>query len=266
MDRVPTSYRLLEQLVQGIEDGGLRFVDLSQPPRQNCHKNSIMVAIENDALASQVGIHAIDATVPSWYFRSHSIEDKQEGTNLEVPAIREAGISRHSKKIHAISLRRLVGQVCIIDISKRAAEDPDYLLTHKTVLAWEERHGIIPNNSWVLLRSDWSRRSDIETFLNIKSDGPHWPGFSKGCSQFLAQERNVLGVGVETADIDAGQAGKFDPPFWTRKIMHDHGKCSLFNLCNLDQLPPTGAILIPAPLYRPNGSLKQANVIALIPS
>ncbi len=265
MDRVPTSYRLLEQLVQGIEDGGLRFVDLSQPPRQNCHKNSIMVAIENDALVSQVGIQAINAAVPSWYFRSHSIEDKQEGTNLEVPPIWEAGISRHSKIFRAVSIRRLVGQVCVIDISKKATEDPDYLLTHKAVLAWEEQHGIIPSNSWVLLRSDWSRRSDTKTFLNIKSDGPHWPGFSKGCSQFLAQERNVIGVGVETADIDAGQAEKFDPPFWTRKIMHDHGKCSLFNLCNLDQLPPTGAILIPAPLYKPKSSLKQANAIALIP-
>ncbi|MBE7421680.1 MAG: cyclase family protein [Zoogloeaceae bacterium] len=266
MDRVPTSYRLLEQLVQGIEDCDLKFVDLSQPPRQNCQQYSILRAIKSDVLASQVGKQAIDAEVPSWYFRSRSIEDKQEGTSLEVPPIWEAGISRHSKIFRAVSLRRLVGQVCVIDISEKATEDSDYLLTRKAVLAWEEQYGIIPSNSWVLLRSDWSRRSDIETFLNIKLDGPHWPGFSKGCSQYLAQERNVLGVGVETADVDAGQAGNFDPPFWTRQIMHDHGKCSLFNLCNLDQLPPTGAILIPVPLNMPRGSLKQANAIALIPS
>lgn len=49
MDKVPTSYSLLEQFVQSIEDGGLRFVDLSQPPRQIGHKNSIMAPIENDA-------------------------------------------------------------------------------------------------------------------------------------------------------------------------------------------------------------------------
>ncbi len=262
---MPTSYRLLEQLVQGIEDGGLKLVDLSQPPRQNCHKPSTLKPIESDALAYQGGMPADDATVPSWYFRTHSIEDKQRGTSLDVPPILESGISRHSERFRAASLRRLVGQVCVIDISKMATEDSDYLLTRKAVLAWEEHHGIIPNNAWVLLRSDWSHRPDIESFLNIKSDGPHWPGFSKGCSQFLAQERSVLGVGVETADIDAGQAGKFDPPFWTRQVMHDHGICSLLNLCNLDQLPPTGAILIPAPLTMAKGSPKQASVIALIP-
>lgn len=266
MDRMPTSHRLLEQFVQGIEDGDLRFVDLSQPPRLNRHNKSIPRAIESDAPVTHGGLPEIDAVIPSWYFRSNSIEDKQWVTSLEVPPIWGSGISRHPEISCAFPLSRLVGQVCVIDICKMATEDPDYLLTHKAVLAWEEHHGIIPINSWVLLRSDWSRRSDTESFLNIKSDGPHWPGFSKGCSQFLAQERNVVGVGVETADIDAGQAGKFDPPFWTRQILHDHGKCSLINLCNLDQLPPTGAILIPAPLNMSKGSLKQTSAIALIPS
>ncbi|MBV6475174.1 MAG: hypothetical protein MOGDAGHF_00691 [Rhodocyclaceae bacterium] len=266
MDRMPTSYRLLEQVVQAIEDGGLKIVNLSQAPRQYSRTHLIPQLVESEVLAYQGAMPATEAAVPPWYFRSHPIKDKLDGTNLEVPPIWESGISRHSDKFRAISLRRLVGQVCVIDISKIAAEDSDYLLTRRTVLAWEEQHGMIPSNSWVLLRTDWSRRSDIEMFLNIKSDGPHWPGFSKGCSQFLALERDVLGAGVETADIDAGQAGKFNPPFWTRQILHDRGKCSLFNLCNLDQLPPTGAILVLSPLNMAKGSLKQTSVIALVPS
>jgi len=54
-------------------------------------------------------------------------------------------------------------------------------------------------------------------------------------SRWLAHERDVLGVGVETIGTDAGQAGRFDPPFPNHSIMHGHGKFGLASLCNLDR-------------------------------
>jgi kynurenine formamidase len=80
----------------------------------------------------------------------------------------------------------------------------------------------------------------------------------------LAHERDVLGVGVETIGTDAGQAGTFDPPFPNHTIMHGAGKFGLASLCNLDQLPATGAIVIAAPLKIVNGSGSPLRVIALV--
>jgi len=76
----------------------------------------------------------------------------------------------------------------------------------------------------------------------------------------------VLGVGVETVGTDAGQAGTFDPPFPNHGTMHGNGKFGLASLCNLDQLPPTGAVLIAAPLKIVNGSGSPLRVLAIAPA
>ena len=81
----------------------------------------------------------------------------------------------------------------------------------------------------------------------------------------LAQERDVLGLGVETVGTDAGQAATFDPPFPNHYLMHGSGKCGLASLCNLDQLPPIGAIVIAAPLKIAGGSGSPLRVIAITP-
>jgi kynurenine formamidase len=115
----------------------------------------------------------------------------------------------------------------------------------------------------VLLRTGWSRRSDPASFLNVRADGPHSPGFDASTSRALAHDRDVLGVGVETIGTDAGQAGAFQPPFPNHHLMHGAGKFGLASLCNLDQLPPTGAIVIAAPLKIVGGSGSPVRVIAI---
>ncbi len=118
----------------------------------------------------------------------------------------------------------------------------------------------------MLLRTGWSRRKDPAEFLNVGTDGPHSPGFDAAASRMLAQERDVLGVGVETIGTDAGQAGTFDPPFPNHSIMHGAGKFGLASLCNLDRLPPTGAVVIAAPLKIVNGSGSPLRVLAIVPA
>ncbi|MEE9130297.1 MAG: hypothetical protein V3T84_09780, partial [Phycisphaerales bacterium] len=72
--------------------------------------------------------------------------------------------------------------------------------------------------------------------------------------------------GVETIGTDAGQAGGFDPPFPNHHTMHGAGKFGLASLCNLDQLPPTGAIVIAAPLKVVKGSGSPLRVLAISPT
>ena len=53
------------------------------------------------------------------------------------------------------------------------------------------------------------------------------PDSIKTPPRILAHDRDVLGVGVETIGTDAGQAGRFDPPFPNHSTMHGAGKFGL---------------------------------------
>jgi kynurenine formamidase len=163
-------------------------------------------------------------------------------------------------------VQRFIGPACVIDVAKQTRENPDFLLTQEVVEAWEKQHGRIPPNSWVLVRTDWSKRTSAKDFLNIGADGPHTPGFHPKCVPFLAKERDILGVGVETVGTDAGQAGTFEPMFPCHTLMHGSNKFGLASLTNLDQLPPTGAVVIAPPLKIVNGSGSPLRVLALVPA
>jgi kynurenine formamidase len=165
-----------------------------------------------------------------------------------------------------IPVQRFIGPACVIDVTQEVAQDADFLLRPEHILAWEEQHGRIPAGAWVLLRTDWSKRRSAREFFNADAQGAHTPGFHASASALLARERDVQGIGVETVGTDAGQAATFDPPFPNHTIMHGAGKFGLASLCNLDQLPPTGTILIAAPLKIVQGSGSPVRVLAIAPT
>jgi len=81
----------------------------------------------------------------------------------------------------------------------------------------------------------------------------------------LLLERGIRGFGTETVGTDAGQGMHYDPPFPAHYLLHGAGKYGLQCLCNLDQLPPTGAMLIAPPLKIKGGTGSPLRVLALIP-
>jgi kynurenine formamidase len=100
----------------------------------------------------------------------------------------------------------------------------------------------------------------------MQADGSHTPGWEPDAVVFLAEQRNILGVGVETVGTDAGQAAVQDPMFPCHNIMHGANKCGLAGLKNLDKLPAKGAILIAPPLKIKGGSGSPTRVLALVTS
>jgi kynurenine formamidase len=144
------------------------------------------------------------------------------------------------------------------------AVNPDFLLTPKHVEEWERKYGRVEAGSWVLMRTDWSKRPDAAAFLNMKEDGSHVPGPSPDLVPFLAKERDVIGWGSEGVGTDAGQAYRFEPSFPCHSIMHGSNKFGLASLTNLDQLPPKGAILVTPPLKIVKGSGSPCRVLALV--
>jgi kynurenine formamidase len=115
------------------------------------------------------------------------------------------------------------------------------------------------------MRTDWSKRKDPVAYQNFDEAGQHTPGPDVAAVEFLVHERGVIGFGSETIGTDAGQAANFRPPYPCHAIMHGNGKLGLQCLTNLDLLPPTGAIVIAAPLKILHGSGSPVRAIALVP-
>jgi kynurenine formamidase len=84
------------------------------------------------------------------------------------------------------------------------------------------------------------------------------------CARWLAEEAPVIGIGVETVGTDAGVAHSFDPAFPCHTFLLGAGKYGLTQLQNLAALPPTGAVVIAAPLPILGGSGSPTRVLALI--
>ncbi|MBI3660864.1 cyclase family protein [Candidatus Acetothermia bacterium] len=256
---------VLIQLIDELNAGRLKLIDLTRPLGPKTPVIELPPMFASSPGFSMQTISRYDAKGPAWYWNTINVGE-HTGTHFDAPVHWITGKDLSNNTCETIPARRFVGPACVIDVSREAAANPDFLLTRERILAWEAQYGRIPANSWVLVRTDWSKRADSKDFLNISKDGPHNPGFHRSASEFLAKERDVLGVGVEAVGTDAGQAGTFDLPFPSHSIMHGAGKFGLASLCNLDQLPPTGAIVIAAPLKIVDGSGSPLRVLAIAPA
>ena len=155
----------------------------------------------------------------------------------------------------------------MIDKSVDCAADPDFLLTVDHVMAFEKEHGPLPKGGWLLYRTGWDARAhDQKAFLNADDAGPHTPGIEVECSRWLAGESPIVGIGVETVGTDAGAAHSFDPPFPCHSYMLGAGKYGLTQLANLAELPPTGAVILVAPLKIVRGSGSPCRALAFVPA
>ncbi len=256
---------VLSLLVEELRNGRVKVVDLTQPLGPETPVIELPDMFAQSPPLSIEQISQYDDNGPAWYWNTLTLGE-HTGTHFDAPVHWVTGKDRANNTTDTIPVRHFVGAACVIDVSKEVAEYEDYLLTREHVQAWEGEHGQIQPGSWLLLRTDWHKRQGRAAFLNAREDGPHSPGFHPDCVRFLAHERDVLGVGVETVGTDAGQAGGFEPPFPAHNIMHGAGKLGLASLSHLDQLPPTGAVVIAAPLKIVNGSGSPVRVIALTPA
>lgn len=254
----------LVELVRELNAGTLRVVDLTQTLSPQTPLLPLPSQWNNTPAFRIWELSHYDERGPAWYWNGFETGE-HTGTHFDAPVHWVSGKDLSDNSVDRIDPKKFVGSACVIDVSHEVQKDPDFLLTVDRVRQWEAAHGKIPAGAWVLLRTGWSRRTAPGEYINLQQDGPHTPGFVKECSEFLARERDVLGVGVETVGTDAGRAATFNPPFPNHYVMHGSGKFGLAGLCNLDQLPPTGAVVIAAPLKIINGSGSPLRAIAITP-
>jgi kynurenine formamidase len=203
-----------------------------------------------------------DERGPGWYWRNFSCGE-HTGTHFDAPVHWISGKDLPDAAVDSIPTAAFVRPVCVLDCSSESANDEDFLLTSDFIENWEAGHGDIAAGTWVLMRTDWSKRSGAD-YLNMREDGAHTPGPSADAIRYLVEKRDIIGFGTETVGTDAGQATHLSPPYPAHYLLHGAGKYGLQCLRNLDQLPATGAILVCPPLKIKNGSGSPLRVLALV--
>jgi kynurenine formamidase len=253
---------ILQALVSGISGGSIAVVDLTAPLSSGTPILKLPEPFADTAVFSLEEISRYDDRGPAWYWNNiHTGE--HTGTHLDAPV--HWVTAKDGEDVSQIRPQRLIAPAAVIDVSDRVAADPDFLLEVDDVRLWEATHGPLPEGGWLLLRTGWDARSgNQEAFLNADGTGPHTPGISVEAAKWLAEEAPVIGVGVETVGTDAGAAHSFDPPFPCHTFVLGAGKYGLTQLQNLNELPPTGAVLITAPLPIVGGSGSPTRVLALV--
>ncbi|MCA8888166.1 MAG: cyclase family protein [Parvularculaceae bacterium] len=203
-----------------------------------------------------------DERGPAWYWRNFSCNE-HTGTHFDAPVHWVTGKHVPNGSVDMIAPADFIRPASVMDFSKEAAADEDFILTADHIRNWEAQNGAIPAGNWVLFRTDWSKRSGL-SYSNVREDGAHTPGPDTSAVRFLVEERDVHGFGVETIGTDAGKGGAFDPPYPAHNILHGAGRYGLQCLRNLDLMPPHGAVIVSTPLKIKDGSGSPLRVLALV--
>jgi kynurenine formamidase len=252
----------LAALAADLTSGGIEVVDLTQSLSPEFPTIVLPPEFGQCAPFRMEEVSRYDARGPAWYWNNFSCGE-HTGTHFDAPIHWISGKDFPNNTVDTIPSEKFIAPAVVIDCSKQTAENPDFVLTRVVLEAWEAEHGRIPSGCWVLLRTDWSKRSGAE-YANIREDGAHTPGPDPEAVRFLVEERDVLGFGTETIGTDAGQAHHFTPPYPAHFYMHGKGRYGLQCLTNLDRLPPTGAVIVSAPLKIRGGSGSPLRVLALV--
>lgn len=252
----------LQSLATDIALGKVKIVDLTHTLDPDFPVIILPPEFGQCARFRMEEISAYDHRGPAWKWHNLTLSE-HTGTHFDAPSHWISGRDVPNGSVDEISLDAFVGPVVVINCSEGAEKNDDFELTPEVIQKWEAEHGIIPSGAWVLMRTDWSKRSGAE-YLNMREDGPHSPGPTPDGIKFLIDQRDIRGFGTETVGTDAGQGSHYVPPYPAHYFLHGAGKYGLQCLANLDQLPPTGAILLAAPLKIKNGTGSPLRVLAMI--
>jgi kynurenine formamidase len=201
-------------------------------------------------------------TPGGWFYASNALcTPEHGGTHLDAPI----HFARDGKTVDQIPLRQLIAPAVVIDVTAKAAADPDYRLTADDVRSWEKQYGAIPQGAIVLLRTGWARRwPDRKQYLGDDTPGDasklHFPSYGKESAEYLVGQRHVAALGVDTASIDYGASKDFS----VHRISSAAGVPGLENLANLEQVPAAGAWIVALPMKIAGGSGGPLRAVALV--
>jgi kynurenine formamidase len=187
----------------------------------------------------------------AWRFDEHT------GTHMDAPG----HFIRNGRRAHQMEPRELIDvPIVVVDISEKVEASADAVVTRDDLRRFERKHGRIPRRALVCMYSGWeSRVGDEAAYRNADAAGVyHFPGFGAEAAEWLVEERNITGIGVDTLSQDPGNSTTF--PVHITILGAD--KYGLENLANLRKIPPRGARVYVGLIPWDQGSGGPARVIA----
>ncbi|XP_074661829.1 isatin hydrolase-like isoform X2 [Tubulanus polymorphus] len=200
----------------------------------------------------------------TWIENGNYESGEHVGTHMDSPAHFIYG----GWHVDEIPTYRLIGPAVKISVRTQAATNKDYSLTTNDVLAWESKHGRIPDGAILFLESGTSRFYDegmkkyagADQFMDENNNVLfHFPGFSSEVADFLVKHRRIVGVCVDAPSFDIG-------PSTTLPVHHiflGNKIWAIENVADMTALPTTGSIATVYPMKIRGGSGAPTRVVAI---
>ena len=204
-------------------------------------------------------------TEKGYYYSAFDFTTAEHGgTHIDAPI----HFAEHGQSVEEIPLEKLIGPAVKIDVSARAAHDPDYQIQVSDLTAWEASQKLqIPDGSIVLLQTGFSRYyPDREKYLGTAERGEqavellHFPGLSPEAARWLVENRRIHAIGIDTPSIDYGQSRLFE----SHVILLSANIPAFENLTALEELPATDFEVIALPMKIQGGSGGPLRIVAIL--
>lgn len=199
------------------------------------------------------GIDLPDASWASFGIRPVAAQSNAnfvyDGTYIEAPAQFAPGLWT----VDQIPGNRLIAPLVVLDVRAGAQNNPDYQVSVEDIATWEQSHGEIPTGSIVIADTGWQSHREAH-------EGSRHPGYAVDAAQFLVEGRNILGLGIDTASVDAHASRDFP----VRKHTLAHSVYQLENVANLDAIPPNGSIVVIAPVKLQGAKAAPVRMLAMV--
>lgn len=204
-------------------------------------------------------------TEAGYYYSAYAFRGSEHGgTHLDAPVHFQA----NGQTTDEVPLDSLIGPAVIIDVKEKVAADRGYGIRVSDITSWEDRYGQITGRPIVLFNTGSAALwPDAEAYLGTGRRGPggvaelNFPGLTPDAAEFLANERSVRAVGLDTPSLDMANSAAF----LAHRILFDRNIPGFENVASLEGIPPTGAYVFALPMKIKGGSGGPLRIVAFVP-
>jgi kynurenine formamidase len=216
--------------------------------------------------------HPLNPAAPTWSgtcgFEQRIIVDYPEACRVQEITM-NAGTGTHidaplhfipgAKSVADIAIEELIVPLCVVNVSKKV--HADYYITAQDITEYEQHHGEIEADSFVIGHTGWDQRwHNPQLYRNPDPTGQmHFPGFTAEAAELLLA-RKIKGIGIDSLSPDC-----LDLKFPVHYLILGAGKYIIENLTQCQKLPPKGAFGIFLPIKTTGGTEGVMRAVALIP-
>jgi len=210
-------------------------------------------------------VESFGVTDKGYFYAANSFATAEHGgTHTDAPI----HFFKDRQTVDAIPLERLMGEGVVVDVRDQCAQNRDYQVTVSDLHDWEERHQRQLVDMIVLLRTGFgSFWPDRQRYMGTDERGAealaklHFPGLHPGAAQWLAENRAIKAIGIDTPSIDFGQSSLFQ----SHVRLFERNIPVFENMAGLDKLPERGFQVVALPTKIAGGSGAPTRIVALVP-